>query len=122
MQTNSKTGATLCSDCGPGKASPELPRNSSRKKSCTVCPAGTFSGTRAGSCEECDFGTFQANAESASCDACDAGRSTMGFMGAKNCSDCPMGYFSTTRAKFCEQCSKGFFADKEGKSQCEACE
>ena len=79
------------------------------------------SGSRSEACEDCSAGTFAGTDNSATCKACDAGRSTGGLSAATTCTACDRGRYALTRASDCSACSEGFYSAEIAQSSCKAC-
>ena len=89
---------------------------------CTLCPAGSYSESRAGSCLLCDPGKFNAESMQAACTECDAGRHQPD-VGETDCIDCPKGtYRAGTGFKNCLECSRGKYANAIKSFGCKYCE
>lgn len=110
--------ANSCDACVPGKYS----KGDGVINVCLDCPSGFMSNARESTCTRCEAGTYASSSGSATCESCNKGTSTLGLTNATNCTDCPKGYYSDTRASVCQVCAKGTYAEAEGTPRCLECD
>ena len=87
-------GSDGCSDCAPGTSTDGT--GSARAGDCAACDAGRFSADNSG-CQDCEPGMFAEVAGQHSCEMCPTGKlsSVPASTSSSDCTDCPVGQFST---------------------------
>jgi hypothetical protein len=80
-------GTSSCKTCSPGSITDKLANSGS--KSCTMCPAGQYSGVSTSACQICSTGSIT---------------DKLANRGASSCTDCGVGQYSTASTVACNPC------------------
>jgi len=116
--TYSLTRASECIECNVGEYT-----SSNTSSSCIGCDAGTYTMNLKGSttCTDCPIGQYS-NTRAANCSQCESGKYS-DIIGLPNCIACSAGkYTSSVSSTYCHRCSSGTFQGATGQPSCEDCE
>ena len=142
---SSDSNVNNCPACGPGAYSEILSSDSGTETDCVciACGAGKFSSgvgySYESSCAWCEIGTFSTGVGFTACTRCRSGSLTrvLGSTSSKdcvlcdagqyvsntgNCSNCPVGKYSSSSNSSCQSCQPGTYSLKAGSSSCTSCE
>eukprot|EP00499_Haloplacidia_sp_CaronLabIsolate_P005962 CAMPEP_0196773242 /NCGR_PEP_ID=MMETSP1104-20130614/2654_1 /TAXON_ID=33652 /ORGANISM="Cafeteria sp., Strain Caron Lab Isolate" /LENGTH=1335 /DNA_ID=CAMNT_0042143387 /DNA_START=42 /DNA_END=4049 /DNA_ORIENTATION=- len=132
-----ESGSSACTSCDAGKYA-----DSTQSTSCTDCPVGQFSRKTSEVCTDCPLGTYtdqngtadectlcstgtynDAEGRNTSCILCPEGKffSFTGGVSFSNCTDCPVGKYSSAGSFNCTDCPAGTEAPTEGTAECVPC-
>ena len=129
--TRSADEAVECTACNPGWVTVD-------KKTCAICPAGTWSNAATSSCDPCPPGTASNSpgtpnatqcvacpvgtspaADKRTCVACPPGSVSVG--GVAECTTCLAGHAPSPDKRVCQECQPGTAAASPGSSVCLPC-